>query len=278
MRRNVTLAMLTLVCAAPLVFAQTADEIVAKNVEAHGGAAKIKAIQSMKATGKLEIGPGMQAPIIAYESRPNNARQEFTFQGMTGVQSYDGSKNEAWQIMPFMGKKDPELMSADERDEMADEADLDGQLLDYAKKGTKIEFLGKDKLEGTDVYKLKLTLKDGAIQTWYIDTDSNLEVRIDSERVVRGTTHKQVRVLGDYQQVDGIAVPFSAEMSDADHPDHKAKMTLEKVEFNVPVDASMFKMPPKTETTTKGADTAEPKPSTPDKKPDEAPKAETPKQ
>ncbi|ABF42021.1 conserved hypothetical signal peptide protein [Candidatus Koribacter versatilis Ellin345] len=273
MLRRVAFAMLALVCAAPVVHAQTADEIIAKNIEAHGGAAKMKAIKTMKATGKIEIGPGMQAPMTATQQRPDMIRNEFTFQGMTGVQAYDGK--EAWQIMPFMGKKDPDLMSADERDDMADSADLDGPLMDYAAKGNKVEYLGKDKLEGTDVYKLKVTLKDGSIQTWYIDTDSNLEVRVDSERMVRGTPHKNTRVIGDYKEVEGLPVPFSMEMSDADHPDQKMKLTLEKVEYNVPVDASIFKMPPKTATTTKGADTAEPKPA--DKKPDEAPKSETPK-
>jgi outer membrane lipoprotein-sorting protein len=276
MLRKVAVGILTLACAAPIVGAQTVDEIVAKNIEAHGGAAKLKAVQSMKATGKMELGPGMQAPMVAYEKRPNDFRSDFTFQGMTGVQAYDG--HDAWQIMPFNGKKDPELVSAEERDEMADNADLDGPLVDYAQKGHKVEFLGKDKLEGTDVYKLKITLKDGSIQTWYIDTDSNLEIRKDSERVVRGTPRKQTQVVGDYKVVDGMPVPFSMEMSDTDHPEQKMKLTLEKVEFNVPVDGNMFKMPAKTDATTKGADAAEPKPATPDQKPPaDTPKSETPK-
>ncbi len=275
MLRRVAVAMLAMVCAAPMIHAQTADEIVAKNIEAHGGAAKLKAIKSMKATGKMEIGPGMQAPFTVTAQKPNDFRMEFTFQGMTGVQAFDGT--EAWQIMPFMGKKDPDLMSADERDEMADNADMDGPLVDYAAKGNKVEYLGKDKLEGTDVYKLKITLKDGSIQTWYIDTDSNLEIRKDMERIVRGSPHKSTQVIGDYKEVEGVPVPFSMEGSDPDHPDQKMKMTMEKVEFNVPVDASIFKMPPKTATTTKDADTAEPKPAPADKKPDEAPKTETPK-
>jgi hypothetical protein len=71
---------------------------------------------------------------------------------------------------------------------------------------------------------------------------------------------------------------MSFEVSDADHPDQKQKVTLTKVEFNVPVEDSLFAMPPKTSTTTKGADTTEPKPTTPEKKPDENPKSETPKQ
>jgi outer membrane lipoprotein-sorting protein len=275
MLRKVAIGIMTLVCALPAVYAQTADEIIAKNIEAHGGAAKIKAIQTIKSTAKLEIQQGMEAPATEYRKRPNLVRQEFTLQGMTAVQAFDGKQ--AWGISPFMGKKDPDVLPAEERDEMADQADIDGPLMDYAQKGNKVESLGKDKLEGTDVYKLKVTLKDGAVQTWYIDTDSNLEIRIDSERVVRGSPHKQSTVIGDYKEVDGIPWPYSFESSDADHPDQKMRITLQKVEFNVPMEASLFTMPPKTATTTKGADTTEPKPAPPEKKPDETPKSETPK-
>lgn len=276
MLRRVAVALLTMVCATPMLHAQTVDEIIAKNIEAHGGAAKLKAIQSMKASGKAEIGPGMQAPAVQYQKRPHLIRREVTFQGMTMVQAYDGT--DAWQIIPFQGKKDPELMPADERDEMIDESDMDGPLMDYAAKGNKVESLGKDKLEGTDVYKLKVTLKDGAVETVYIDTDSNLEVRVDTERMVRGTMHKTTTVIGDYQQIDGVAEPFSFESSDADHPDQKAKITMDKIEFNIPMDDSMFKMPAHTAAPSKGADTTEPKPNTPPaSKPDENPKSETPK-
>lgn len=276
MLRKVAVGIMTLVCAVPAVYAQTADEIIAKNIEAHGGAAKIKAIQTIKSTAKLEIQQGMEAPAVEYRKRPDMVRQEFTLQGMTAVQAYDGKQ--AWGISPFMGKKDPDVLPAEERDEMSEQADIDGPLLDYAQKGNKVESLGKDKLEGTDVYKLKVTLKDGTVQTWYIDTDSNLEIRIDSERVVRGTTRKQSTVIGDYKEVNGLPWPYSFESTDADHPDQKVRITLQNIEFNVPLEASLFSMPPKAATTTKGADTTEPKPAPPEKKPDETPKSETPKQ
>lgn len=276
MLRRVAVGIIALVCAAPVLHAQTADAIIAKNIEAHGGAAKLKSIQTMKATGKIEVGPGMEAPAVQYQKRPNDLRREFTFQGMTAIQAYDGRV--AWDIMPFTGKKDPELMPGDQADEMIDESDIDGPLMDYASKGNKVEYLGKDKLEGTDVYKLKVTLKDGAVETYYIDTDSNLEIRVDTERMVRGTMHKTSTVIGDYKEVDGIPQPFSMESSDADHPDQKAKITMEKIEFNVPVDSAMFTMPPKTATSTKGADTAEPKPAAPETKPPDQPKSDAPKQ
>jgi outer membrane lipoprotein-sorting protein len=276
MLRKVAVGILTMVCAAPLMYAQTAEEIVAKNIEAHGGAAKINAIQTVKSSGKVEVGPGMEAPATEYRKRPDFIRQEFTLQGMTAVLSYDGKQ--AWGIMPFMGKKDPDLLPAEQRDELVEDATIGGLLMDYAAKGTKVEFLGKDKLEGTDVLKLKATLADGTVYTYYIDPDSNLEIRVDRVAMIRGTEHKTSTVIGDYKEVDGVPLPFSFESSDADHPDQKQKVTLDKVEFNVPVDAAIFKMPPKAATTTKGADTTEPKPAPPDSKPDQTPKAETPKQ
>lgn len=277
MLRKVAVAIVTMVCVAPALRAQTADEIIAKNIEAHGGAAKIKAIQTMKSSGKVEIGPGMEAPATEYRKRPDMIRQEFTLQGMTAIQAYDGKQ--AWGVMPFMGKKDPDVLPAEQRDELQEDAEIGGLLLDYAQKGTKVDFLGKDKLEGTDVYKLKATLKDGTVYTYYIDPDSNLEIRVDREATIRGTQHKITTTIGDYKEVEGMPVPFSFESSDADHPDQKQKVTLDKVEFNVPVDSSIFNMPPKAAATTKGADTTEPKPANPpDKKPDETPKAETPHQ
>lgn len=275
MLHKVAVGLCTLICATSLV-AQTADEIVTKNIEAHGGAAKLKSINTMKSSGTMMMGPGIEVPFTEYQKRPALIRQEFTFQGMTAVQASDGK--DAWGIMPFQGKKDPEALPGEQRDELLEDAEIGGLLLDYAKKGTIVESLGKDKLEGTDVYKLKATLKDGAIYTYYIDTDSGLEVRIDTKRTVRGSEQNHTIVMGDYQQFNGVAIPMSLEASDSDHPDQKQKITMKKVEFDTPMEASLFSMPAPTSTTTKGADTAEPKPAAPDtKKPDETPKTETPK-
>ena len=115
MIRRVCLALFVLAAMAPCVLGQTVDEIIAKNVQARGGAEKLKGVQSIKSTATLSMGPGMEAPGVLIQKRPALARLEFTIQGLTAIQAYDG-KN-AWQIMPFMGKKDAELLSADEAKE-----------------------------------------------------------------------------------------------------------------------------------------------------------------
>ncbi|MGC2247627.1 MAG: hypothetical protein WA609_13575 [Terriglobales bacterium] len=240
MLKKLCLAAVALAVLVPVLSAQTVDEIIAKNIQARGGMEKLKSIKSIKTIATMTMGT-MEAPGVMIQKRPEMARLEFTIQGLTAVQAYDGSK--AWQIMPFMGKKDAELMSADETKEMEETADLDGPLVDYKAKGNTVELLGKEKIEGTDAYKLKVTLKNGDVQTMYIDTDSFLEIKEDTKRMVRGTEHDFESSIGDYKDVDGIIFPFAVE-SGMKGSDQKQKITISKIELNVPADDSIFKMPP----------------------------------
>ena len=255
MIKRVCLLVIALAVLTPFLLAQSVDEIIAKNVQARGGAEKLKGVQTIKSTATMSMGPGMEAPGVLIQKRPTFARLEFTVQGLTAVQAYDG-KN-AWQIMPFMGKKDPELMSADEAKETEEMADLDGPLVDYKSKGHQVELQGKEKIEGTDAYKLKVTLKNGDVQTIYIDSDSFLEIKEVTKRTIRGTEQEIESAIGDYKAVNGIMFPFAVESS-VKGSDQKQKLTITNVELNVPADDAMFKMP-----------VAAPKA--------EAPKADTPK-
>ena len=225
---------------APAVGAQTADEIIAKNIQARGGLDKLKSVQTIKATATMAMGPGMEAPGLLIQKRGNLARLEFTVQGLTAVQAYDG-KN-AWQIMPFTGKKDPELMSADEAKEVEEMADVDGPLVDYKSKGHQVELLGKEKVEGTDAYKLKVSLKNGDVLTVYIDADSFLTIKEETKRTVRGTEQVVESAIGDYKEVDGLVIPFAIE-SGVKGSQEREKLTITKIELNVPADDSIFKMP-----------------------------------
>ena len=224
----------------PAMWAQTADEIIAKNVQARGGMEKLKSVQSTKATATMAMG-GMEAPGMLIQKRGSMARLEFTIQGLTAVQAYDGKM--AWQIMPFMGKKDPEAMSGDETKELEEMADIDGPLVDYKSKGHQVELLGKEKIEGTDAYKLKITLKNGDVLTDFIDADSFLEIKEETKRNIRGTEQVVDSSIGDYKEVNGIIFPFAIESGVKGSPD-KQKLTITKLELNVPAEDSLFKMPP----------------------------------
>ncbi len=234
--KSLAVVLLFAVCAG----AQTVDEIIAKHVAARGGMDKLKAVQTAKMRGKLTVGPGMEAPVILMFKRPMEIRMEFTLQGMTGINAYDGKTG--WQIMPFQGKKDAEAMSADDLKEIEENADIDGPLVDYKAKGSTVALLGKSDLEGTSVYKVKVTRKNGDVTTLYLDADSYLEVKEEGTRNIRGSAVDTDTVVGDYKPEGGIMFPHSFDSGMKGHPERQ-KITIETIELNPPVEDAVFKMP-----------------------------------
>jgi outer membrane lipoprotein-sorting protein len=219
--------------------AQTLDEILARNLKAKGGLDKLKAVQTIRMTGTMTVGPGMEAPFVMEQKRPNSMRMEFTLQGMTGVQAFDGKAG--WQLMPFSGRKEAEPLPEDALKQLEEQADFDGPLVDYKAKGHTLELVGKEKLEGSDVYKLKLTLKNGDIRYIYLDADQFLEVRTEGTTKIRGTDVEGESTIGDYKEVGGLMIPHAVESGQKGSP-QKMKMTIQKVELNVPIDDARFKM------------------------------------
>ncbi len=194
---------------APVAQAQTVDEILAKHFETMGGLEKIKALNSMRVTGTMTMGPGMEAPITLERKRPGKRRIEFTVQGMTGVQAFDGEKG--WSVMPFMGKKDPEPSTDEDNKEAQDDADFDGALVDWKTKGHTVELVGKEPVEGADTYKLKITKKNGNIEYQYLDAETYLLVRNEGKVKRRGTEIEGESTFSDYKDVQGYMMPFTME-------------------------------------------------------------------
>ncbi len=227
------------VLAAPLQ-AQTTDEIIAKYLTNVGGMDKIQAVTTLRRTGKVVLGGGFEAGVIQESKRPNKLRQEFVFQGMTGVNAYDGKTG--WKIEPWQGKKDPEALSEEEMKQIVEDADFDEALVNYRQKGNKVEFAGTEQVEGTDVYKLKVTLASGDLRYYYMDTDYYVPIKIDIKRMIRGAEQEFETTLGDYKAVAGWYLPYSIETTRKGSEDTQ-KITFEKIEANVPVDDGRFAKP-----------------------------------
>ena len=223
------------------VFAQTADEIVEKHIKAMGGMDKIKAVQTVKATGKMKMGP-MEVPITLTKARPESVRMDFTVQGMTGSQAYDGTTG--WAVMPFMGKKEPEKMSDDMLKDIKEEADFDGSLVDYKSKGNTVEYLGKVDVEGSPAYKLKVTTKYGNESIDYVDAESYFVIKSEGKRKVQGQEMETESVIGDYKEVNGVFYPHSIQSHRKGAPDGQGQsITIEKYDLNTKIDNAVFKMP-----------------------------------
>ena len=220
--------------------AQTADEVIAKYIKTIGGKEKIEAIKTLRRTGKLTGGGGFEAVIVQENKRANMVRQEFTFQGMTGVSAYDSKAG--WKIEPWSGKKDVETLGEEELKSIIEDADFDGPLVNYQQKGNKVEFVDTEPIEGTDTYKLKVTLKNGDTRYFFMDTDSCVPIKIETKRMVRGAEQESETILGDYKEVAGVYFPYSFE-SGAKGSSQKSQITYEKIEANVALDDSRFQPP-----------------------------------
>jgi hypothetical protein len=238
--RKLLLAFACVAALAAHASAQTADEIVQKFIKTVGGMEKIQAIKSLRRVGKYNGGGGFEAALVEENRRPNLVRQEFVIQGMTGVTAYDGRVG--WKIEPWNGKKDAEALSEEEMKTVIEDSDLDGPLVNYKQKGVKVEYVGMDEVEGTDTYKLKVTLASGDVRIYYMDTDYFVPIKIDTKRMVRGAEREYETILGDYKEVGGWYVPFSVESGVKGSP-FRSKITYEKIEANVPLDDSRFARP-----------------------------------
>jgi hypothetical protein len=219
----------------------TADQLVAKNVDAKGGRESLQALQSLKLTGKILINQGQIAFGYAEtRKRPNDVRTEVSLQGMTAVNAYDGT--EGWKISPFQGRKDPEKMSADDVKALWEDSEIDGPLINWKEKGSKVEYLGTEDVDGTEAHKLKVTRKNGDVSFVYLDPEHFLEIRILTQRVEHGARVEIETDISDYEKVNGVFVPFSLESGRIGDPD-KQKLILDKVDGNVPLDDSIFHFP-----------------------------------
>ena len=219
----------------------TVDELVAKNVGAKGGADALRALQSIRLNGKMLVNEGqIQLAYAETKKRPDEVRTETTLQGMTAVEAYDGK--EGWRISPFQGRKDPERMSADDVKPLMEDAEIDGPLVNWKEKGSTLEYVGREDVDGTSAYKIKVVRKNGDVNFVYLDPDHFLEIRILSQRVRHGAQEETETDVGDYEKIGGVFLPFSIESGRKGDSD-KQKVVIEKAEANVPVDDAIFHFP-----------------------------------
>ncbi len=184
--------------------------------------------------------------------RPRKMRFELQFNGQTAVQVFDGAQG--WKLRPFLGRRVVEPYTADEMKVASAQADLDGPLVDYAAKGTRIELAGTEKVEDRNTYKIKLTMKNGeAVHVW-IDAETFLESKIEGQpRRLDGTYHPVEVYFRDYRQVDGLQIPFVLEtkvlpvaktaLGLKDPPVPPEKIVLEKVVVNPKLADALFAKP-----------------------------------
>jgi len=241
----------------------TAEQIVTKNVAARGGLQAWRAVKTLALSGKMDAGgnesptrlmaPGVKSSGVGLPKRPaeqarlpfrlelmrgRKSRLEIDFHGDTAVQVYDGTQG--WKLRPFLNRHEVEPFTADELKAVAMQPDLDGPLVDYAQKGTKIELEGSEKVEGNDTYRLKLIFKSGESQRVWIDAKTLLETKIDgTPRRLDGKMHAVEIYYRNYRAVNGLMMPQLMETK-VEGVKQTEKIDIEKIVVNPRVEDSRF--------------------------------------
>jgi hypothetical protein len=266
--------------AAPVLPKLSAQQVVEKNIAARGGLAAWKSVQSISYSGTLDAGktrpdnglnpgskerllekPGkstkiaqspeekslkveegtpISLPYTLYMQRPNKQRVEVKFKDETLVQVYDGKSG--WKLQPYLRRGGALPFSEEEMKKAKQFQDIDGPLVDYAAKGTKIALDGTDLVDGRPAYRLKLTLKSGDVRRVWVDGQTFLDVQIDGTRRVNGHPVAEYTAMRDFRDVSGIKVPYVMETRTEGLPERE-KIVVEKVALNPKLDNALFGKP-----------------------------------
>ena len=195
-------------CAAEL----GAAKIVEKNVAARGGLAAWRAVDALVLEGDMGAGGKKETrlPFVFDLKRPNKSRLELRFEDQTALQTFDGTTG--WKYRPFLGRNEVEPLTPAEAKAAAAADELDGPLVDFARKGSKVELVGMETVEGKNSYKLKLTRKNGQTRNIWVDAATFLEVKMDGEpRVLDGRAHAVSVYYRDFRAESGLTLPHTLE-------------------------------------------------------------------
>ncbi len=221
------------------VSAQTLDEVLANHFEATGQK-KLSKVESMTSKGNL-VQMGLEIPFIAYSKRPAFWRTEGTFQGMTFIQAYNGENG--FSINPFAGSTEPQPMTADELKDMKIQADIDGMLWNYKEKGYDVSLVGKEDVEGTECYNVKVVTESGDEFHHFIDADSYLIIKTTSKTKQQGVEVEADSYMSNYMMVDGIALPGKIETRY--NGETAMVLVFTDVKINEDIDDKLFESPSK---------------------------------
>lgn len=224
----------TILCitAATFSIAQSLDAVVSKHLDALGGADNLRKINSLVMKGNINQG-GTKIPIVMTVINKKAFRVEFTFNGMTGYQVLTDTAG--WGLNPFQGQTKAEPMTADQVKKSQDELDVHDEFLDYKDKGTTLEDLGTDDVEGTEAYKIKVTLKSGKEKTLYISKDNYLTIRQTEKTEINGKEIESTSDYSNYKKVENIMLPFSINNS------LQGPVDIDTIEINPTIDEGLFK-------------------------------------
>jgi len=225
---------LILALAGTVVSAQTADDVIAKYLDAIGGKRTISKIKSMYVEGAMEI-MGMEGTTKTTTLNGKGVKLELDMQGSTLVNCV--TDQSGWTINPFMGDMSPVDLTEEQYNLAKEQIHIGAPFIYYEEKGYKAEVTGEETIGDAKTIRIKLTSPDNIVSEHFFDRESGLLIR----SVEPGEMGQNIAAFSDYREVKGYTMPYKVEVDAGGQATIYATYT--KVELNVPVDESIFAKP-----------------------------------
>ena len=224
--------MLPIVLLSLNIQAQTADEIIEKYITAIGGKEKWRQVKSMKVNGFIEV-QGIKINFTQQAIHNVGVRVDAEFQGQKIIDITTPTKG--WSQNPFGGRSSLQPISEEELKQKLDELDIQDEFIDYAAKGSAVDFLGKDEEDGNEFYKVKMTTKNNNESVYFFDVNTSLIYKEEKTVKQQGQEMKMVTKVFDYKTIPfGIKIPHKSEQMGQ-------ILVTDKIEVNTTIDENIFK-------------------------------------
>ena len=231
--------------------AQTVDEIIENYIENTGGAENWQNVKAIKMSAIINQ-MGMEIPIEMVQSG-NKMYTKISIQGQEIKQGvFDGETLWSTNFMSMKAEKNDQEDVDNVKNELGEFPD---PFLNYKEKGFSVELMGTETVDGSDAFKIKLTKKpmlvDGEevpnVSTYYFDSENFVPIMVHEEVMSgpgKGTIMESK--MSDYQEVEGLYLPFSMTQGVKDQPGQP--ITINSIELNPSIDDSEFEFPEASET------------------------------
>ena len=217
-----------------LIQAQSLEEIVKKYTVANK-LDKLSSLSSIKVTAKMSM-MGMEMPMEMWMKNPNKIKTVTKIAGQEMIQVFDGEKG--YSINPMAGSSTPVEMPADQAKQTLRGNYFQNYMATFLKEG-KLKLEGEESVNGKPAFKIKADIDGGNFMYMFIDKESYLLQKSSISASQNGTEVTVDSFPSDYKETNGVLLPMKTTQSVSGM---EMVTIFEKVEVNIPMDDSIFKI------------------------------------
>ena len=218
------------------------ETIVARHIEARGGEAAIRAIHSLVFDGGTyrEGDYSSDGGAVMMLMRPYYKLVGHPERDQDFMEGYDGAAWE-WYADPGITMRTVGAASGAIRHY----ADVEGPLLDYAAKGSRVELISDAGVANRHAHQIRLTMMDGYTTDFFIDRRSFMVIASRHASAIHafGETVSSETRFGDFRRVSGVLFPFRSSEVEIATGHEMSSMLWGSIDANVDIPTAWFSPP-----------------------------------